>query len=594
MNDTPGMNRYLSRCLYTALSAIFVLTLLTASTGCSRRADTRLTRIAAIVSDHPERALQDLDSINPDDLSKSDRHFYDFLTVKARDKASLPHASDSLILDVIDYYSAYQSDPIYPEALYYGGRGYYELGDYPSALQYFQQALDNPGQAPDTTDLKNRLNSQIGGLLCDLRLYKRAIPYFSQMLKDKMEEQDSIGIVYAQQGLSTVYYNLGTLSDIDSTRNDLLNKAESILSRSLDFAVNLPKTFEANSRIYLAAIKQATGDIRTAVNLIRHTPDLVKPVQRNVALAYAADIYLDAGIMDTAYMYAHELIVNEDITNKKTGYRIILSPEFRHTLHPDTLNQYYTDYKNLLEAYFDDNPNEQALLQESLYNYKLHEREKLKEHAANERLRWIIAGIVILALIASSIMLFIRNRDKAIIIQLRDNLDSLQKLKSQLPPPAESTAMNPLSDADSTEPNTINKEPALREKLRDELMALYEQSKSQKVSPVILNSNIYFQITGLISEGKHIDDETFDELKRTVLQASPKFIDNLKILTQNKLTELDLQTALLIKCGFRPSEMTVLFARSNGAIIYRRNTLATKVFGHTESVDVVNGIIRLL
>lgn len=594
MNDTPGMNRFLLQCLYSALSAIFVLTLLAVSTGCSRRADTRLTRIAAIVSDHPEWALHSLDSINPDNLSKSDRHFYDFLTVKARDKASLPHASDSLILDVIDYYSAYQSDPIYPEALYYGGRVYYELGDYPSALQYFQQALDNPGQAPDTTDLKNRLNSQIGGLLGNLRLYDRAIPYFSQMLKDKMDEQDTICIVYAQQDLGTTYYNLGTLSDIDSTQNDLLNKADSILSQSLDYAVNLPKSFEANSRIYLAAVRQVKGEFTSAVNLIRHTPDQVKPVQRNVALAYAADIYLDAGIMDTAYMYAHELIVNEDITNKKTGYRIILSPEFRHTLHPDTLNQYYTDYKNLLEAYFDDNPNEQALMQESLYNYKLHEREKLKEHAANERLRWIIAGIVILALIASSIMLFIRNRDKAIIIQLRDNLDSLQKLKSQLPPPAESAAMNPLSDADSTEPDTINKEPALREKLRDELMALYEQSKSQKISPIILNSNIYFQITSLISEGKHIDDETFDELKRTVLQASPKFIDNLKILTQNKLTELDLQTALLIKCGFRPSEMTVLFARSNGAIIYRRNTLATKVFGHTESVDVVNGIIRLL
>lgn len=588
------MSRYLLRCLYTALSAIFAFALLVASTGCSRRADTRLTRIAATVSDHPERALQSLDSINPDDLSESDRHFHDFLAIKARDKASLPHASDSLILDVIDYYSAYQSDPIYPEALYYGGRVYSDLGDYPTALQYFQQALDNPGHALDTTDLKNRLNSQIGGMLGNLRLYDRAIPYFSQMLKDKMDEQDTICIVYAQQDLGTTYYNLGTLSDIDSTRNDLLNKADSILSKSLDFAVNLPKTFEANSRIYLAAVKQAKGDFSSAVNLIRHTPDQVKPIQRNVALAYAADIYLDAGIMDTAYMYAHELIVNEDITNKKTGYRIILSQEFRHTLHPDTLNQYYTDYKNLLEAYFDDNPNEQALLQESLYNYKLHEREKLKEHAANERLRWIIAGIVIMALIASSIMLFIKNRDKATIIQLRENLDGLRKLKLQLSPPTETPAMDPLSDAYSTEPDTINKEPALREKLRDELMALYEQSKSQKVSPIILNSNIYFQITGLISEGKHIDDETFDELKRTVLQASPKFIDNLKILTQNKLTELDLQTALLIKCGFRPSEMTVLFARSNGAIIYRRNTLATKVFGHTESVDVVNGIIRLL
>ena len=311
------MNRFLLRCLYTALSAIFAFTLLAASIGCSRQPDTRLTRIAAIVSDHPERALQDLDSINPDGLSESDRHFHDFLTIKASDKASVPHTSDSLILDVIDYYSAYQSDPIYPEALYYGGRVYYELGDYPSALQYFQQALDNPGQAPDTTDLKNRLNSQIGWLLCDLRLYQRAIPYFSQMLKDKMDERDSIGIVFAQQGLGGAYYDLGTLSDIDSARRALLNKADSILTRSLDYAVTLPKTFEANSLIFLAAVRQAKGDFTSAVNLIRHTPDQVKPIQRNAALAYAADIYLDAGIMDTAYMYAHDLIVNEDILNKK-------------------------------------------------------------------------------------------------------------------------------------------------------------------------------------------------------------------------------------------------------------------------------------
>ena len=581
------MNRHLLRYAHILLSAIFVLTLLAASIGCSRQPDTRLTRIAAIVSDLPERALQDLDSINPDALSESDRHFHDFLTIKARDKASVPHVSDSLILDVIDYYSAYQSDPIYPEALYYGGRVYYELGDYPTALQYFQQALDNPGQAPDTTDLRNRLNSQIGWLLQRLRLYKKAIPYFSQMLSQKMADHDSIGIVYAQQGLGSIYYNLGTLATDDMSQNHYLESADSILSNSLEYAGTLPESFEINSKILLSGIKQAQNDITGALNMVRHTPERADSILLNKALAYAADIYLDAGIMDTAYMYAHDL-------NKKTGYRIMLSPEFRHTLHPDTLNQYYTNYKNLLEAYFDDNPNEQALMQESLYNYKLHEREKLKEHAANERLRWIIAGIVILSLIASSIMLFIKNRDKATIIQLRDNLDSLQKLKSQLPPPAETPAMDSSSDADSTEPDTINKEPALREKLRDELMALYEQSKSQKVSPVILNSNIYFQITGLISEGKHIDDETFDVLKRTVLQASPKFIDNLKILTQNKLTEVDLQTALLIKCGFRPSEMTVLFARSNGAIIYRRNTLATKVFDHTESVDVVNGIIRLL
>ena len=587
------MSRYLLRCLYTALSAIFAFALLAASTGCSRRADTRLTRIAAIVSDHPERALQDLDSINPDDLSESDRHFHDFLTVKARDKAFVTHESDSLILDVIDYYSAYQSDPIYPESLYYGGRVYSDLGDYPTALQYFQQALDNPKQAPDTTDLKSRLNSQMGVLLQKLRLYDKAIPYFSQMLSQKMKEQDSSGIVYAQQGLGIVYYNLGTMSQVDSIRNHYLETTDSILTRSLDYAAMLPDIFSADSKVFLAGVKQAKGDIASALTLIRNTPALVDPLQRNVALAYAADIYLNAGVLDTAFTYAHELILNEDALNKKTGYRIILSPEFRKHLHPDTLNQYYTDYKDILESYFDDNANELALLQESQYNYKLHEREKLKEHAANERLRWIIAGVIILALITTSLLLYVKNRDKATIIRLRDNLNRLQKLKLQLPSSSGTTLTGTSSDNASTDLTTTNTE-LLREELRKKLTELYEQSLSQEVSKTILNSNVYFQITGLISEKKHIDDKIFEELKRTVLLASPKFIDNLKILTQNKLTELDLKTALLIKCGFKPSEMAVLFARSNGAVVYRRNALADKVFNRKESVDVVNGIIRLL
>lgn len=594
MNDTPGMNRRLLRCLYTALSAIFALALLAASIGCSRQHDARLTRIAAIVSDHPERALHSLDSINPDDLSESDRHFHDFLTIKARDKASLPHASDSLILDVIDYYSAYQSDPIYPEALYYGGRVYYELGDYPTALQYFQQALDNPGQAPDTTDLKNRLNSQIGGLLCDLRLYKRAIPYFSQMLKNKMQKHDSIGIVYAQLGIGTLYYNLGTMEFQDSLRERFLKSADSILTRSLDYATSLPISYSANSKIHLAAVRQAKGDFASAINLIRHTPAQVKPIQRNVALAYAADIYMDAGIMDTAYMYAHELITNEDILNKKTGYRIILSPEFRHTLHPDTLNQYYTDYKDILESYFDDNANEQALLQESQYNYKLHEREKLKEHAANERLRWIIAGLIVLALVTISVMLYIKNRDKTIIIRLHENLDKLNKLKLQLQSPSDIITTQNLSNTYSADPDIGNNGVALREKLRGELTALYERSKEQKVPNTILNSSIYSQIRDRLFDRKCINDDMFDELKQTVLKASPKFIDNLKILTNGNFTESELQIALLIKCGFRPSEMTVLFALSNGAVVSRRNTLAAKVFDKKESVEVINGIIRLL
>lgn len=90
-----------------------------------------------------------LDSIKYDGLSDHDRHFFDFLSIKANDKAYVRHESDSLILDVIDYYSSHNKDNIYPEALYYGGRVFSDLGDLPTALRYFRiSSMPSPATVP--------------------------------------------------------------------------------------------------------------------------------------------------------------------------------------------------------------------------------------------------------------------------------------------------------------------------------------------------------------------------------------------------------------------------------------------------------------
>ncbi|MDY2916896.1 MAG: amino acid ABC transporter permease, partial [Muribaculaceae bacterium] len=83
--------------------------------------DARLTAINDSTTVNPERAVAALDTIDVATLSDRDRHYYDLLTVKARDKAYITHTSDSLILSVIDYYRSRDSRHL-PEALYYGGR----------------------------------------------------------------------------------------------------------------------------------------------------------------------------------------------------------------------------------------------------------------------------------------------------------------------------------------------------------------------------------------------------------------------------------------------------------------------------------------
>lgn len=575
------------------ISIIVLIPLFAVSMSCERQSDSRLVDIAGFVSDNPKRALDCLEAIDNNGLSELDRHYYNFLTIKANDKMYIKHESDSMILDLINYYSTRESGPLYPEVLYYGGRVYSDLGDYPTALQYFQKALDQTDRVSGTSDIRSRLFSQIGGLLRKLRLYKEAIPYLSEMLRQKEEDNDSVGIVYAQQGIGTLYYNLGVLEASDSTQNLYLQYADSILGRSLDYAESLPESFEIDSKIILSGVKQEQGDIENALRLIRHIPEKSDSIQRNTALAYASDIYWEASILDTAYMYAHELITSHNPSNKKTGYSIILSPEFRSMLHPDTLSRYYSEYKEVLEAYFDDNPKEQALIQESMYNYQTHERKSIKVQDEKKVLLWVIIGFAFLVIIMAFVILYLKYKNRNNLVKMREKLDNLQILKQEI---SQATAPDGTCEGGQIVPflMTTMSEQALRQQLKEELMALYNQNNDVVTLQAILESEVYAHLQQLLKERKPVGDALWDKLEETVVAASPRFISSLRLLTGDRLTTRDRHTALLVKCGFRPVDLSILLALTNGAIVSRRQKLADKVFEQKVNVKVIDGIVRLL
>lgn len=143
------------------LLLIIVTATLVMAAACGRtEPDDRLAMIAERVESAPEEALQNLDSIYYDSLSTADRHFYDFLTLKAKDKAYITHTSDSLILDLIEYYSSNNQSNLYPEVLYYGGRVYSDLGDFPTSLFYFQKAAELLPENSENQRLRCKVLSQ--------------------------------------------------------------------------------------------------------------------------------------------------------------------------------------------------------------------------------------------------------------------------------------------------------------------------------------------------------------------------------------------------------------------------------------------------
>ena len=139
---------------------------------------------------NPDSAVSLLKSI-ADDMTQADEHVqmrYRLLTIKANDKAYIPHTSDSLILSLVDYYK-YGGDKVYlGEAYYYAGSTYRDLGDAPRALDYYQQALDAmPGD--ENLKVKSKVYAQMGELFRYQKLYNE---YMSSILSLSLVHEESV------------------------------------------------------------------------------------------------------------------------------------------------------------------------------------------------------------------------------------------------------------------------------------------------------------------------------------------------------------------------------------------------------------------
>ncbi len=251
-----------------------------ALTGCGQR-NPELLAIDELAETEPQAAIARLDSINSSDLSDSDRLHYDLLTIKARDKAYIAHTSDSLIRDVLDYYESHDSD-LRPE---------------------------------DTDDLPLRGNvlSQTGRLLNTLRLYRQAEIYIADVLYVDSILDNKLNLLY----------NFHLLGNIKFQQKQY-EEAELYFKRAYDLATEYYHSEMPFVELYLAATAYKKGNTESALNIIRGVPERINRLAKNTAHTYAAYIYHDAGIYDTAYIYTQFIIKDTITSNRHIGYKLAL------------------------------------------------------------------------------------------------------------------------------------------------------------------------------------------------------------------------------------------------------------------------------
>ena len=141
------------------------------------------------------------------------RMYHRLLTIKAADKAYVRHTSDSLIKKVVAYYEDGGDKSLLPEAYYYAGRVYRDLGDAPQALDYFERAADVlPPRGQEV--LAGKIYSQTGTLFLYQQMYEEALEMFRRAYEYDVKAGDVRGQVFALRDITNVYQRMEKL---DST-----------------------------------------------------------------------------------------------------------------------------------------------------------------------------------------------------------------------------------------------------------------------------------------------------------------------------------------------------------------------------------------
>lgn len=553
--------------------------------GCSDGGGNKeLAGIDSLCESEPRKALLALDSLDYAGLSEEDRHFYDLISIKGRDKAYARISSDSLILDLIDYYSDNKSDDLYRQSLYYAGRVYTRLGDYPTAIDYFKKLLEELPESPGNMALIGNVQSQIGRLLQELRRNDEAIPYIRKALYNLKQSGDSVGVVYDNLQLVKVF---GEESDIANAKHHL---AEAIL-----YSEPLQEEGKAWIQSEKASLLVREGKEDSAMMIMKPLTRLVDSLYNTYAYRPTGKFFLDG--TDAGYIYAKELSFSRDFNNQ------IVVTQHMHPLIPkDSAHSFVMAYESRVDENMNRYESEEEMMQKTKFNYDTHVKARRKAEAEKKQL--IFAACILLA-IAAGVAVYFKIRSLKNELRLRMAISIIERI--EFASDIENTKL--LSEQDSKErleyvkriralPMVVADKSSLKEELLSRLKAISDDDVSgQTGEEELKKSPVMDTLMQMLSEGKGISQSNQDiwkEIENAVESVSPGLRTKLEVLASGKMTKSEYQVALLAKFGISPKNISLLLYRSKSAITDRRSLLAKKIFGPNANTSALDRLIARL
>lgn len=362
----------------------------------------------------------------------------------------------------------------------------------------------------------------------------------------------------------------------------------------------------AYTKMLLAEVYQLTERYDSALYYINGVPQTSYKESLNCANIYAASIYHDAGVNDSAVYYATQVTLHPSKKYLHNAYKILIDPKLRHLIPTDSIYSYYVNYHDAIENIFDENQSNLAVSQRASYNYNRHYESKLRAEKNENRVIIISAILSFIALILIIIVLFLKTKTvktKLKLICALDRIATLNELDN-----SNHIEKNRVKKLEISSPESVPNKYVdhgkfnvsvniLREKLQKEILSRCQNSENLTITSDLIKTGIYKELCRMSKENKHIrnsDYALWEGLKKTINDYAPQFRYKLELLTNNKITEEEFHTCLLVKLGLTPTQLSTLLLKAKSTISSRRVRLGQKMFEKKFSSEFIDDVIKSL
>lgn len=486
-----------------------------------------------------------LDSISDmqSKMSELNNRYYQLLCLKADDKAYRPIKDKKEHIDsLVAYFQHKGCDDILAEAYFYAGRVYYDRGETPESLHFYQKASEKV--ADDNYALQGDIYCQIANIYRFVNLNSEALDALRLALRADSLNNNMRNVLYDLRDIGEAY------------RNNDINKSEKYFLKGLYWANKTGDSFMQNTFHHeLASIYQRKRKWKTALfhvdKYIYHVKDYP---DYSGMLVTALEVYTHFNDSLAIEKYRKELLANGNVLAKKYALEGLLFSKLDK--ETDVKNTHlFRSYVNYTDSIIKDNRTDDVKKVERMYKYELKEKENQYLRQKN------IASYLLLALLCL-IGVFM-------IVYFKMKVKNMRQIQKNLE-------------------LKLDKYKSLKEKAISKSNEKYDLEQRN-----IRESEVYKIFMKEIEYNTFkIKDEHWTELNQLLNRVYVDFDKNLYSFLDMSLQEH--RICMLIKIGINPANIAKMMCLTKEAISASRRRMYSKAFNKKGTPSDWDQVVKAL